>query len=308
MRIDDMNTPKSLSSREWILIILLLMLVQALIHFWSTETMSSSQIVNYISFAGTIVSIILAVLAIVYSFYQSFSQQNNVDSISREVDSLKETAKKVSESAHEISSATSYLPKIMDDVVLLPIKINEAVDQLISDRTKVLLDTHSSDIKAYFKSEFEKSTLATGASLPDGDSAGKHINTAPYEITYVINALSAYRIIYFNTLDEVYLIISRAFSDDIYKSHFLLNATNAMIASFISTGLLTFNDGKLFINDIDFVRNNIADYIYNALSSLERTDLEQGDLGYLMELKNYILREPHDMETIRERISQVIAK
>ncbi|MBL0675243.1 hypothetical protein ACK327_01510 [Aeromonas dhakensis] len=303
-----MNTPKLLSTREWILIILLLMIAQALIHFWSTETMSSSQIVNYISFAGTIVSIILAVLAIVYSFYQSFSQQNNVDSISREVDNLKETAKKVSESAHEISSATSYLPKIMDDVVLLPRKINEAVEQVISDRTKILLDTHSLDLKAYFKAEFDRSTLASDTSLSDGDSTGKTISAAPYEITYVINALSAYRIMYFNTLDELYIVIRRVFSDDLYNSHFLLNATNAMISSFISTGLLTFNDGKLFVNDVDFVKKNMADYIFNALSSLERTDLEQWGLAYFMELKNHLLHEPYDMETIRDRISQIIAK
>lgn len=299
-----MSTQKTLNTREWILVVVLLMLLQALIHFWSTETMSSSQIVNYISFAGTIVSIILAVLAIVYSFYQNFSQQNNVESISKEVENLKRTAIEVRESAQVISNTTDCLPKIMEDVTLLPQKINEAVDQLISDRTKVLLDTHGVDLKAYFKSEFDKSSRESGvSSIEESSHKG---GTISYKVTYVINAMSAYRILYSDSYKEIHSLIKRCFGGDINKTNLFFNASNAQIASFISIGLVTFEDGRIYVNNHDFVMSNMVDYIHDAISSLESLDLDVEKLSFLSALKAFLLDKPYDMDSIVDRVAQIV--
>ncbi len=59
---------KKLETREWVFIMLIVVLIQFIIQASAWLYGGNSGALGYLSFAGTAVSIILAVLAIIYSF------------------------------------------------------------------------------------------------------------------------------------------------------------------------------------------------------------------------------------------------
>ncbi len=70
---------------------------------------SDNNVLNYISFAGTIVSIILATIAIVYSFVQTISQQNASSNISNQVDKLISVVDQMHDSKDIIQTSIDHL-------------------------------------------------------------------------------------------------------------------------------------------------------------------------------------------------------
>lgn len=127
---------KKFSTREWWMFILLIVLIQWLIHFWSTEALSSSAMVNYVSFAGTLASTILAVLAIIYSFVQSASQQTTSEIISREVHRLQNIVSNVNESTSKVNESLEKLPQIIEQLENIPSTVSETINQGVSPLTQ----------------------------------------------------------------------------------------------------------------------------------------------------------------------------
>lgn len=127
-----------MKTREWILLIVVVVLSQALLHYLSTEVMTSSEVINYISFSGTIVSIILAVLAIIYSFYQSYSQQMSSSSISYEIKKLSEVSNGLAESTTKIALSVDEIPHAVERINTLP----ELVDGIIGKYSSDMLDNN----------------------------------------------------------------------------------------------------------------------------------------------------------------------
>jgi hypothetical protein len=77
-----------LTSREWLLIIFAIILTELIfLHFIYTNGTNEGMLA-YFSFAGTITSIILAVIAIIYGFIQSLSQQSATDRLTQGVRAL----------------------------------------------------------------------------------------------------------------------------------------------------------------------------------------------------------------------------
>ncbi|WP_139753613.1 hypothetical protein [Aeromonas dhakensis] len=130
------NENKRFSTREWWMFILLIVLIQWLIHFWSTEALSSSAMVNYVSFAGTLASTILAVLAIIYSFVQSASQQTTSETISREVHRLQSIVSNVNESTNKVNESLEKLPLIIEQLESIPSTVSETISQGVSPLTQ----------------------------------------------------------------------------------------------------------------------------------------------------------------------------
>lgn len=120
---------KKFSTREWWMFILLIVATQWVIHYWSTEVMSSSNMVNYVSFAGTLVSTILAVLAIIYSFIQSASQQTSSEIISREVYRLQEIVSEVNSSTAQVNLSLERLPGIITQLEQIPHTVSDTIKQ-----------------------------------------------------------------------------------------------------------------------------------------------------------------------------------
>lgn len=75
---------------KWLLLIAILMIVEGFIFYVSMENSNSQSALGYVSFAGTITSIILAVLAIIYGFVQSGSQERKSEVVSEQMGRIKE--------------------------------------------------------------------------------------------------------------------------------------------------------------------------------------------------------------------------
>lgn len=103
---------KDLSKREWFLVLVLISVIQGGIWYASFVNAGSGSALNYVSFAGTLVSIILAVLAIGYTYGESLSQKNKSDNVSTQIAVLNEVIKSIkleSKSLEQISTISEEL-------------------------------------------------------------------------------------------------------------------------------------------------------------------------------------------------------
>lgn len=117
----DSNVPiekkkQKLTTREWIFIIVILSLVQLFIHVVSYRFGNSPSALGYVSFAGTLVSIMLGLIAIIYSFVQSISQSTNVIEIREQVERLIVAGGEISESGRIIHSASQEVSELVGDL------------------------------------------------------------------------------------------------------------------------------------------------------------------------------------------------
>jgi hypothetical protein len=119
---------KNLSPREWIFIVLILSLVQGVIWYVSFVNAKNGTALNYVSFAGTLISIILAVLAIGYTYGESLSEKNKSNALANQISTLNEVIKNIS-----IQSSS------LDKITL----INEELLQLANNFREGMSTTHS---------------------------------------------------------------------------------------------------------------------------------------------------------------------
>ncbi len=83
------NSSTQFSRREWWLLIALLLIIEYWIFSLSHSISGEQTIVNYVSFASSISSILLAVTAIIYSFIQADGQQKTAGLLSYQVEEIK---------------------------------------------------------------------------------------------------------------------------------------------------------------------------------------------------------------------------
>jgi len=133
---------KKMSTREWIMVCVLIVLIQLLLHYWTSESMNSGEVLAYVSFAGTIVSIILAVLAIIYSFVQTQAQQSTSDSISREIFRLNDITTRIDDTSKDITTAVTNLPNAVGKLEMLPSLLSGEITKMISDLNTSTMTLH----------------------------------------------------------------------------------------------------------------------------------------------------------------------
>lgn len=107
---------KFLTNREWILIIILIVVIQFTVQVAAWSYSTDANLLNYISFTGTIVSIILALLAIIYSFVQTFSRENSSQRIGLQIDNLVEVVKNIQTSEDDLGKVLETLTVINQKV------------------------------------------------------------------------------------------------------------------------------------------------------------------------------------------------
>jgi len=143
-----------MKTREWILIILLLSIVQAFIWYVSFVNSSNISALGYVSFAGTIISIILAVVAIIYNFTESVGQKNKSDLISIQIEKLRDVVSNIdlkSDSLDIISEISSELSTFKD-----------SFDKRICETNERILSLQDNGIfinKQEIVAEFDKTKL-----------------------------------------------------------------------------------------------------------------------------------------------------
>lgn len=95
------------SKREWVFSIIIVSLVQAFVWYSAFVNAGSGSALNFISFAGTLVSIILAVLAIGYTYGESISQKNQSDTVVNQISTLNQAISNIKEQ-------TGHLEQVKD--------------------------------------------------------------------------------------------------------------------------------------------------------------------------------------------------
>lgn len=122
-----------MKTREWLFTIAIVILIQFIVQVGALTFSSDNNVLNYISFAGTIVSIILATIAIVYSFVQTISQQSSASNISNQVDKLMSVVGVIDESKKTIKTSIQHLneaSKRLDTAIENQTKINTTVETI----------------------------------------------------------------------------------------------------------------------------------------------------------------------------------
>ncbi|WP_327857650.1 hypothetical protein [Acinetobacter guillouiae] len=109
-----MSEKTKFSKREWIHLIITLSIVQAAIWFVSFVYANNSSALGYISFAGTIISIILAVLAIGYTYGESQQQKNSSSTLGNQIESLIKIKDKLEIQAEALEDIKSVKNHIID--------------------------------------------------------------------------------------------------------------------------------------------------------------------------------------------------
>lgn len=208
------DTKNNFKTREWWMLIVLIIVIQWIIHFWSTEAMSSNEMVSYVSFAGTLVSTILAVLAIIYSFIQSASQQNSSEIISREVYRLQDIVSEVNSSAERVNMSLEKLPNIIDQLERIPHTVSDTIKQGViplkeqNDGMQAQLSVLASALSSH---RVEKSAIDLNNGLSES-------NTIEYivSVQIVSLALSAYLITTRGHFNDLYIKFRSDLSKDLH--------------------------------------------------------------------------------------------
>ncbi len=106
------------------------MIVQFIVQCIAFLYAGSGSALNYISISGTIVSIVLALLAIIYSYFQSASQVNTSASLNTQIEKLISIVDKVKESKNDFSDELKNLENIRE-------KIESSISIQLSSHSKV---------------------------------------------------------------------------------------------------------------------------------------------------------------------------
>lgn len=110
---------KVISRKLAVLYGIILVLTQLLVTQWTVEAAGNRDVIDYVSFAGTLTSLLLAVLAIVYSYYTTTSQKSDAERIASQIGSLQSVITTINSSESRLSDELSRLSEIrikLDDV------------------------------------------------------------------------------------------------------------------------------------------------------------------------------------------------
>ncbi|HTB99573.1 MAG TPA: hypothetical protein VK705_02725 [Ferruginibacter sp.] len=116
-----MANTKGLSTREWIFIIIIISLSEACIAYIAFVNAKNGSALNYVSFAGTLISIILAILAIGYTYGESISEKNKSNALVNQIEILSGVVNNI-----ELQSANlDNIGIINEELIKLSNKFNE---------------------------------------------------------------------------------------------------------------------------------------------------------------------------------------
>jgi hypothetical protein len=91
----------------------MLMAIQALtqfvIHYWTVDYGGNDKIVNQVGFAGTIVSIALAVVAIVYAYFQTAAQKRDADVIANRLAEMRQLLSSLNTSGAQLGNYAKFI-------------------------------------------------------------------------------------------------------------------------------------------------------------------------------------------------------
>jgi hypothetical protein len=156
------------SKREWLFFIAVIMMIEYWLISVSYEFVDWQQVVNFISFAAAIASILLAIIAIIHGFIQSDSNSKTTGMLREQAESLKLHTQSLSESSESITDHLSSIATITARLDTLDDNIRKSVEKM-SGVEKTVEGIHASN-KELMNSVREKRAEAEPTIKPSGDS------------------------------------------------------------------------------------------------------------------------------------------
>ncbi len=110
---------------ELILSVVLIMLVEGLIFYLAAMHSGSVSAMNYVSFAGTLLSIVLAVIAIIYTMVESLKQSNTSEQILSGAFEVKNSAGDIADEVKSLKKLRIEIESISRNVDAIKSKIDD---------------------------------------------------------------------------------------------------------------------------------------------------------------------------------------
>jgi hypothetical protein len=173
----SVNLNKYFDSKDynyWLFILVLLIVALSTSQFGN-----NASILNYVSFAGTITSIILAVIAIIYSFFQNFSNTSLNQKLIESADKIENTISNIDNASKGICETSS----LIDNAT---VKIESS-----SEKIEKVVDTVNDSLKAFSKVSEELTTRFECFSKDLQCAVDTQMEIAQSKITQVYDIVSS---------------------------------------------------------------------------------------------------------------------
>lgn len=147
-QIPNTSTWAKFSTREWIHLIITLSIAQAFVWFISLQYANSTSALGYVSFAGTLISIILAVLAIGYTYGESQQQKNSSSTLASQLESLVKIKDKLeiqADALNDIKGLQESLRSFSEKVDIHFNETKQAIGKIDLLKVKESFDTENSE-------------------------------------------------------------------------------------------------------------------------------------------------------------------
>lgn len=90
------------------------MLFEYVVMEWTRVYGSNQDVVSHVGFAGTIVSIVLAVIAIIYSYYQTFAQRKDSSLLALQLENLQSVAANLQREGAGLTTVKDQIQQALD--------------------------------------------------------------------------------------------------------------------------------------------------------------------------------------------------
>ncbi|MDR0182024.1 hypothetical protein [Lysobacter arvi] len=108
--------PLTISKTTFFLYTSVLVLGQLLFSAYTVNVAGNRDVLDYLSFAGTVIGIVLAVLAIVYSYFATITQKDDAESLRSQISSLGSTVLQASNTSTQLGSELQRLKDISEQL------------------------------------------------------------------------------------------------------------------------------------------------------------------------------------------------
>jgi hypothetical protein len=145
--IDSRSTPASdsrpLLQRKtvWVLIVIIALMAEYQLIYWTSDFGSDPDVVGHVGFAGTIVSTVLALVAIGYAYYQTFSQRRDAEAIAAQIGGMQSLLRTLDASGEQIREQTAALKAVQ--VQLAHVGSHQERVTTAVESMKIALDSRS---------------------------------------------------------------------------------------------------------------------------------------------------------------------
>lgn len=110
----DVGAPSN--RKEWILLIFIVVLLEFIFLDFVFSASANKELVNLFSFGSTLISIVLALIAIFYSFLQTESQKEDGRFLAKQIQSLTDVSNTLKDSGVKVDSSVSYMQSFVDSL------------------------------------------------------------------------------------------------------------------------------------------------------------------------------------------------